>query len=304
MTDIRRSRLPFALPLSLLLFAGACEQPKSVPAVESTRTIAGATTQIAAPPALATWDQALGPVLLIGGSAPASAEVLAESGTDSTHLPGTHVVLLGRGGESQPALLKEATTPQDDACKGLGAWQLAAASGTLGPWSIGFSAKDQVAPLPMDSVEALSSADSASLAAQVTRLASTSATAESKRFSGLPFSVLSLWRFSPAPGTSAIAANLIRKLNVEASPMEERTTIIAEKDSASSSYSLAYVERSQGNEETVESRDFVAAVLLGPGHTPVIVMTHDYDAEIAYSILERTRPGLWRVRWTSARLKC
>lgn len=299
MTDIRRSLLILAL-----LAVAACERTKSVPAVESTKPIAGATTELPAPAELATWDKALGPVLLIGGTTATTAEVLTETGLDSTRLPGTKVLLLGRGGETQQASLTLTTPPQEDACKGLGAWQLAAASGALNPWSVGFSAQEEVDPLPMDSVESLSSADSASIAAQMARLASTSPSAESKRFAGLPFSVLSLWRFSPAPGVTAIAANLIRKLSMEASPQEERTTIIAEKDSTSSNYALAYEERSQGNEETVESRDFVAAVRLGAGHTPILVMTHDYEAEIAYSILEREGRARWKVRWTSRRVKC
>jgi len=302
MTDIRRF---VPLPsLAILCFALGCERSKPVPVAESVKTVVGSTTEVAPQPALATWDEALGPVLLIGGNAPLSAEVLAEAGIDTNRLQGTRVVLLGRGGESQPASLAKRTVPADDACAGLGAWQLATSTGALGAWSVGFAAKDQVSPLPMDSVETLSSADSASLAAEMTRLASTSAGNESKRFSGLPFSVQSLWRFSPAPGVSVVAANLIRKLNLEASPLEERTTIIAEREGAANKYSLAYEERSQGDEETVESRDFVAALRLGAGGTPVIVMTHDYDEEIAYSILERVGPGKWRVRWTSPRVAC
>jgi len=300
MTDIRRL-IPSLVPL---LLAAACERAKTVPIADSSKPIAGATTELPTPPAQATWDQALGPVVLIGGAAPQSAELLAAAGVDTTRLAGTRVVLLGRGGESQRASLSLPTAAPDDACKGLGAWQLAAGTGSLGPWSIGFSATDQVSPVPMDSVEALSSADSASLAAQVTRLASTSSSSESKRFSGLPFSVLSLWRFSPAQGVSVVAANLIRKLNLEASPLEERTTIIAERDGSSPNYSLAYEERSQGDEETIESREFVAALRLGSARTPVIVMTHDYDAEIAYSILERAGSGRWHVRWTSPRVRC
>jgi len=88
-------------------------------------------------------------------------------------------------------------------------------------------------------------------------LASTLPTGAGDRFTGLPFTVTSLWRFHAGPGAEGIVTNLVRHINQEARPFEERTLIIAERDSSrrEERFTLAYYDRSQGAEETVESRD-------------------------------------------------
>ena len=299
MRDALRTLLP------LLLLVG-CERSKIVPPTDSTRAPIGVTPQTTPPPPTSSWDAAIGPVLLIGGDVPETANLLSpdESADTSGKNSGTQVTLLGRGGELQTAALLHTTSATEGSCVGLASWTLKAKGSVIAPWSFGISANEPVKAIPMDSVESLSQVDSANLAAQAARLASTLVREGTNRFSGLPFTVHALWRFTVPQGTHVLAANLIRRLNQEASPLEERTLIIAESDSAKTGYTVAYSERSQGEEETVESRDFVAAIQLGADARPVIVLARDFDDAVAYSLLERAGPGNWRLRWTSRRVRC
>jgi hypothetical protein len=298
-----RHVLRLLAPIALLV---ACERSKSVPVTESTLPLSGATPPGPPPAAVPPWDSEIGPVLLVAGDAPGTASVLSsDAATDTSgKMAGTRVMLLGRGGETQTASLQRLTPVAEGGCAGLASWTLSTPGSALSPWAFGVVAAEHAKPIAMDSVESLSQADSASLAAQAARLASALGREGANRFSGLPYTVHSLWRFTIPPGTHVLAANLIRRLNQEASPLEERTLVIAESDSARSGYTTAYSERSQGAEETVESRDFVAAAQLGGDARTTMVVARDYDEAVAYSLLEREGPSRWRLRWTSRRIRC
>jgi len=291
--------------LAPALIVVGCERSKNVPHTDSVPPVAGVTPQAVPPATTSTWDAALGPVLLVGGDAPATANLLSSNvaSDTSSRMAGTRVTLFGRGGETQAASLQHLAPAAEGACVGLASWTLSTHGATLSPWAFGVVANEPAKTIAMDSVESMSQADSANLAAQAARLASALGREGSNRFSGLPYTVHSLWRFRIGT-TYVLAANLIRRLNQEASPLEERTLVIAESDSSRSEYSTAYSERSQGSEETVESRDFIAAVQLGADARPVLVLARDYDDAVAYSLLEREGPGRWRLRWTSRRVRC
>src|SRR6185503_12194737 len=146
---------------------------------------------------------------------------------------------------------------EGEECTGWPSWRLTpgarGSAPSVAPWSIGFVGAT-VQPVRLDSIENMTSADSARLAAEVTRLASTLPNSGGDRLVGLPFSVLSLWRFRSAPGVEGVTANLVRRVNQEARPFEERTLLIAERDSSrlDGRLTLAYFDRAQGTEESVE----------------------------------------------------
>src|SRR6185503_4513950 len=96
-----------------------------------------------------------------------------------------------------------------------------------------------------------------------TRLASALPNDSAGRFSGLPFVVRGVWRFSIPQNRQVIAATLVRQINQEATPLQERTFLVAERSPADSTLSTAYSERSYGDEETVERHEVLAAILLG-----------------------------------------
>jgi hypothetical protein len=144
-----------------------------------------------------------------------------------------------------------------------------------------------------------------SSAVQSIRLASALPNDSAGRFTGLPFTVVSIWRFAIPAGQEVVVATLSRQINQEATPLQERTMIVAERTpSRDTTLVPAYTERSYGDEDTIESREPLAAALLGPGRTPAIVVSHDFGNAVSYTILERAGDHQWRVRWSSGRRHC
>lgn len=298
----------------------ACENRRSTPPIDSSVPLRPANIGSAGAPSTTTWDNRLGPVLLISGSSADLATVVvgdsSRTGADTITeqqaiaIRSTPALLIGRGDSVQIGLLQEVHSSkgeEDSECTGWPAWKItsAKAGGSLAPWSIGFVGAT-VQPVRMDSIESLSRADSARLAADATRLASTLPGGGGERFTGLPFTVTSLWRFRAGPGTEGLVANLVRHVNQEARPLEERTLVIAERDSSrrDERFNLAYYDRSQGAEETVESRDVLAIARAAADAQPMLVIGRDYGDGMAYALIQRDPAGRWRDKWHSPRGHC
>ena len=311
-----RARAPIALALAV--GAIGCEQRRSTPAIDSSVPLRPAAIGPSGSPSATTWDSRLGPVLLVSGSEPDFATVVigdssrADTVTEKEAIAirSTPAVLIGRGDSVQVGILQEVrnTKGEDDSeCTGWPTWRISSgrSSGRLALWAVGFVGVT-VQPVRMDSIESLSRVDSAHLAADVTRLASTLPASSGDRFTGLPFTVTSLWRFRAGPGVEGVVANLVRHINQEARPLEERTLLIAERDSSrrDERFNLAYYDRSQGAEETVESRDVLALARQTPDAQPMLVLGRDYGDGMSYSIVQRDPSGRWREKWHSPRGRC
>jgi len=299
----------------------ACErQPRAKPAETAStapETVAAAPTRkpVTAP---STWDTSAGPVMFVRGNSTAEAYVIFPSITDSTpaadvhfdsalsrnatvelfqHSGGGEIAHLGAlgGGEwdanqciEWPAAKVQTPTPAD----------------STGGWTVAFL-KGRAKALPLDSIETMPHADSAKLAADITRLVSTVPNDTARTFRGIPFSVRTAYRFTPAPGVEAVVADVVRKLNQEANPLEEHTLIVGERPAGSNApYRLAYREVTAGSDETLESSDVLAAVAIGsPPHVDLVLARDGYESN-AYALLERQPDGKWRLRWTSAHTGC
>jgi hypothetical protein len=305
---------------ALVLATSACERQRAAPPIDSAVPLRPATTGSSSPQAATTWDAHLGPVLLVGGATPDLATVVvgdsARTGADTITqreaiaIRSTPATLVGRGDSVQLGILQavHSSKGEDDSeCTGWPTWAIESArsGGTLAPWSVGFVGAS-VQPIRMDSIESMSRVDSARLAADVTRLASTLPTSSGDRFTGLPFTVTSLWRFHAGPGAEGIVTNLVRHINQEARPFEERTLIIAERDSSrrEERFTLAYFDRSQGAEETVESRDVLALARPTLDAQPMLVLGRDYGDGMSYALVQRDPSGRWREKWHSPRGHC
>jgi hypothetical protein len=303
-----------------LIVIAACERQKPVPPIDSAVPLRPATVGSSSPQAATTWDARLGPVLLVAGPAPNLATVVvgdsSRNGADTITereaiaIRSTPAILVGRGDSVQIGILQEvrSTKGEDDSeCTGWPTWNITSAKNgiSLAPWSVGFVGAT-VQPIRMDSIESMSRVDSSRLAAEVTRLASTLPTSAGDRFIGLPFTVTSLWRFHAGPGAEGVVANLVRHVNQEARPSEERTLIIAERDSSrrEERFTLAYYDRSQGAEETVESRDVLALTRPSPDAQPMLVLGRDFGDGMAYALIQRDPSARWREKWHSARGHC
>lgn len=171
------------------------------------------------------------------------------------------------------------------------------------PWNVGFLA-GVVAPIALDSIESLPQSDSTALAADVTRLASALPNDTAGRFAGLPFVVRSMWRFSIPSGAQVVVATFTRQINQEATPLQERTLLVAERPPNDTAFATAYSERVYGQEETIETLDLLAAAYIGPSRAPALILAHDYGDATAYGLIERGENGHWRSHWLSTRRRC
>jgi hypothetical protein len=317
-----RLRPRFAFVVLVASALTACERKPAPRPVDTQAAVTQPdTTSTAAVPPLppARWDSSAGPVLVIRGNSPTEASVVFPAIDDSVQpdtvrfddarVRGATLDLFDRSGLVGEARAGGISGDEwsGDRCT---EWPATTVQGT-GPaappasWTVGF-VHGRVLPVRLDSIETLSRTDSARLAADITRLVSALPGDTSRTFRGIPFAVRTAYRFSAAPGVEGIVADVVRKLNQEANPLEQHTLVIAERDSASTSgqYHVVYTERTAGSEESLETSDVLAAVSLGtPRHTALVLLREGYEST-AYALLERMPDGHWRVRWTSAHTGC
>jgi hypothetical protein len=247
-------------------------------------------------------------MLLVEGSSPEESIVIGPkadsviSDAQRAAAAGSEIVLFGRGGSQLTAHFGAAALKQDGDCT---VWPLKDVRGD-GPtrgWSIGFISRS-VKPVALDSVDILTPRDSMTLVAEVSRLASAVTAPSDPAFQGLRFTVHDIRRFESAPGTAALVAHVIRRVNQEANPQEEQTLLIAERDSGvvSGPYRLVYAERTWGLEDRVTTPEVIGAAQYG-GH-PSLIVARDNEAGVAYAILQRVAAGRWAIRWTSSPTSC
>lgn len=291
-----------------------CERSRTTPPVESTQAVAAD-----APPGPATavvasgWVREAGRYLLVPGPTPSVAwvvdperrEPLAAGDSLAVDLEADAGAALftADGTRLAARVTGPATAHADDGCPlPWPAVQLAEAGSALAPWSVGFVG-DGGAPVPLDSLPALASADSTALAAVAARLASSLPVRDEAYFRGLPFALRAAHRFAPAPGTQAFAALLVRRVSQEDAPIEERTFLIAERE-GEGQWTTTYQERSTGTEDDVASSDVLAALRVGDPGLVLLVLVRELPEGLAYRLLSREGAASWRVAWTSAVGRC
>ena len=236
------------------------------------------------------WAPEVGEMLVVPGDSENSAVVLFPSSPSARLVSSRALTLFNTAGDSIGARL--AMTPADAQVCG-DAPIVHMRDVVRVPWSVGLLGRS-VTALKLDSIEAMSPADSARLAADLSRLASAIALEPSSRFQGLPFAVLTA-RHASVDGKDVVLAHLVRRVNQEASPMEEHTLVIAERAKAGEAPTLAFSQRSQGKEETAEHFE-ILAVERGP-HSVLALIARDQESQTRYELLERSQDGTWRVRW-------
>jgi len=297
----RFRRITLAVIACAAVAALACRREKSVAAADSAATppITGSDSTLTRPPS--TWDPGAGGLLLVATDSPTKALVVLPTESDTTPIatiphPASDT-LFGRGGNVQTAEL--ASVRDSLGC-------LVAPLTAAPPphaWSVGFVG-GVVTPLAVDSAASIDHTDSAVFVASLNRLASSLPNDPAGRFTGLPFVVQSLWRFSVPDGPTVVVGSVVRQINQEATPLQERTLVVGERRANDTLFTMGYAERSYGREETVESRELLAAFLVGDSRTPAIVLSRDFGDDNAYSLVERGADGRWRNRWTSRRRHC
>ena len=172
-------------------------------------------------------------------------------------------------------------------------------------WSVGFASGSATA-LAMDSLAGLQRADSARLAAEIAKLASAMPGDTAPMFRGLPFRVHSAYRVRPTPGIMVVVATIVRTINQEANARTEHLLLIAEQDLnvPESRLALKYFERVSGPEESTETVDILASLLLGADRRPTIVLGRSDESGTAFALLERATSGKWTLQWSSPYTDC
>lgn len=256
--------------------------------------------------------------MFVRGNTAAEAFVVFPKVTDSTPSDAVHfdsalarntaveLFQRGSGGDSARVSAMAGGEWNADQCIEWPAAKLQSAAsgdGTTG-WTVAFL-KGRAKSLALDTVESMPHADSARLAADITRLVSTAPNDTARTFRGIPFSVRTAYRFTPVAGIEGVVADVVRTLNQEANPLEEHTLVVGERPAGSNApYRLAYNEVTAGSDESLESSDVLAAVSIGaPAHIYLVLAREGYESN-AYAMLERQADGRWRLRWTSAHTGC
>lgn len=232
----------------------------------------------------ARFIEELGSIFAIAGDSDHAAIVLFPA----TPAEQADVALLRTAGDST-------TTTRIRIAPDSGVCDAAAANlSTSGPSGWTVAVAPTVSAIRLDSIESLSPADSAALAADVARLASAARSDKESRFTGLPFAVLAAHRFS-IDGSTVVVARVARRIPQEASPLEERTFMIGER-SVSNPYALKYSLRSTGAEDTVEH--FALLAVLRAAGKPFVVIESERESGSRYEIVGRGPTGAWQLRWS------
>jgi hypothetical protein len=313
----RRAVGRFAVVLSALWLLG-CERKAPETARKDTAiTVAPPPDSVVvAKPEASAWDTTAGTALFVAGPTPQEALVIApryttEASLDSVVLDSARLrsirVDLFKGGQRVGAAVVGSITGsgRTDSCRTWPSAHLRPAPGdtSTGSWTLAFES-GHATPVAVDSIEALSTADSARLAADVARLASALPGDTSAIFRGLPFVVTKAWRAHMPTGQTLLTAVVVRNVNQEANPRQERILLIAERDSMPSArYTALYSERMVGLEETIETTDPIGILLLGPERRPTVIISRDSGNGVSYALIERVG-GQWQRRWTSTYAGC
>jgi len=257
------------------------------------------------------WNTDAGPVMVVSlGDADSVAIVLPQA-TDSTALSeedstmlraNLTVDLFGRTGKvAARAVVSPLIRPtRAGECWW---WPPGRLRASRSDWRVGF-ASGRVNGVALDSIEAMSSADSTLLAKSIAESVAALPAATDPNFRGLPFRVRSAYTFR-TDSVEGVIADVIRIVNEEANPRLEHYFAIGERPTRSEGkYRVAYSIRTAGAEENVQTTELLSVVTIGPTRRLAAVVNVEYDEGGKLGLLERTAPGKWQFRWRSAYTGC
>ncbi len=194
--------------------------------------------------------------------------------------------------------------PAADSIAGCTAWPRMRLDGeSAGLWSVAVPT-GTFRPLPTDSLSGRTRADSLVLARAIARVASSAPGDTIAALHGIPFVVRRALTFRLQDTTIAIA-EVVRSLNQEATPLQEHLLIIAESSpSARTTFHRAYVERSAGTEDMMESVELLAAGVDQASGTAQLIVARFLGDGVVYSVLRREDTNRWLLYWSSPYAGC
>ena len=297
--------------ITTLLIVSGCNSGKDAPVADTTRVTPS--PPVSAPQVRTNpgWDSTAGPALFLSVSeSPHAALAVLPSLTDSVvaasrrldigSLSGLQVDLFSKRGRTGSASV--VVNAQNNVAEGCLSWPPAQISGaTTTDWRIALE-KGRAGGIRLDSLEGLPPADSATLATEITTAASGIHTKSDSVFAGIPFAVRHAYRFGVS-GWSVVFTDVVRRINEEANPREERMVLVLER-APGSAWTVAYQSRSAGPEEELQTTELLAVVLFASGKRPGIFVSSEYEDGGKIVLLERTATAQWRSLWRSAYTGC
>jgi hypothetical protein len=265
-----------------------------------------------APALNAGWDPGAGAVMItpFENSLDTVAVIIPEA-TDSTvsivetqnaPVAGLGFDLFARVGRVHSGVRSFPLPPADTAKAECNGWPLARLVTKSSDWTVGF-VSGRAAAVPIDSIEAMRSADSASLAAALTRAAATLPGISDPTFRGLPFRVRTAYTFR-VDSVDVVGADVVRSVNEEANPRIEHLLIVGERPAGTAlGFTVRYSNRTAGSEESTQASELLAVLTFGESRRPAIVLGIEYGDRKRTGLLERI-DGEWRASWQSAYTDC
>ena len=263
------------------------------------------------------WDPAVGTaLLLVVDSVTDSVQVVRPEYVDGVYsdtgridlrtLGNTRYDLFGRSGVFGTSALQTGIFRKSDASDGCTEWPtaslLAATRVRLG-WDIGLESGRATA-IALDSIDAMSSADSARFAIEVTRLAANLPKTRDSVFGVVPFLVRNAFRFRTSE-IEGVIANVQRSIHSEANPREEQLFLIAERPvGGAGAYRVAFSRRGAGAEGGTAVVNVLTLVALSDGGRPAMIVSLEYEEGASLELIERRAPGMWTSTWRSAYSGC
>ena len=208
----------------------------------------------------------------------------------------------GKIGEARFSV--DASARVDPGCTAWPVARLVAGNSALpaASWTAAFAA-GRVDAIVLDSIEGMAPRDSARFAASLTRIASALSDDTSKTFRGLPFVVLRAYR-SRGLDKSFVVAILVRRVNQEADPREERLVMVVDlKGDDPTGWEVGWKERASGREDELIVAEPLLAYRISDNADIHLLFGRDDGVALSAAVLVRDQSG-WHVQWESAVAGC
>jgi hypothetical protein len=299
----------YGIALSLLFLAG-CRDKTSSTAEPTTRGLPAVPSSALS--RKTSWDSSAGPFILVSlgddvdsGSiaSPETADTSTEISTPiKPTIAGTVFDLFNRSGK----IASSSVTPLrgvPDTNRDCMEWPVAQLQTKKPGWRVGFVA-GRVNAIPLDSIEDLSSVDSAALAASLAKSAATLPASSDPTFRRLPFRVRFAYQ-ARLDSSEMVIADVVRALNEEANPRVEDLFLVGERPAGTSNgYIVRYYNRTAGPEETMQATEVLTAVQLVSSNRVAVVVNVESENGWRVQIIEPADSGVWRPSWVSVSKRC
>jgi hypothetical protein len=279
--------------------AAGCRGEKRAARPDSVLTESGSSAALPPEDTNHAWNPDAGQLLAVAmDSGSPDVGVVGPTGAVPTSVP---LDLFGRSGFMGTSVIATRVSSGAGDCT---AWPLARMNGGgKAGWSVGVQS-GRAAPILLDSLEGMSSADSALFVTTVTRLAAAIPATHDSVFSSIPFVVQRAYRFR-TDAIDGLVALVQRNIPSEADPRSDYTLFIAERPvGAREPYQTAYVERTAGRDDQTVVVSVLAALTLVKSQRSVLIVRYESATDTSVGFIERVHPREWKATWTSDDFDC